>query len=196
MPIPALTIDGVLPPFIGPEGPGGSSQDMTPYLVTAEEVVSRFGRTERRREILRGWLGYRAALRAAGFVRGFQWVDGSFVEDKDPNDIDVMTFAYRPAILTDPTQRAAWVAQHANVLSRPAVKQQYEVDAFQVDLAGNPETLVTATRYYGALFSHRRGDSLWKGMLSVRLENAAEDQTALAAIPHSPVAVGTTEAAP
>ena len=34
MPVPAFTIDGVLPPFVGPTGPGGASSDMSPYEVT------------------------------------------------------------------------------------------------------------------------------------------------------------------
>ena len=37
---------------------------------------------------------YRAALRAVGFDRGFQWLDGSFVEDRVPKDLDVVSFTY------------------------------------------------------------------------------------------------------
>lgn len=195
MSIPAFTIDGILPPFVGADGPGDAPSAMTPYLVTAEEVAVRFGSTENRKNILRGWLDYRAALRAAGFVGGFQWLDGSFVEDKEPKDIDVMTFTYRPPILQDPAQRTPWIAAHGYLYDRAVVKQRFKVDAFPIDLNGHPETLVDATRYYGALFSHRRGDNLWKGMLAVRLENQADDWAAAAVITPPPVA-GIAGAAP
>lgn len=59
MPIPSFTIDGVLPPYVGPDGPGGGAEDMTPYAVSALEVVATLGLTDRRKTI--------------------QWFDGSFV---------------------------------------------------------------------------------------------------------------------
>jgi hypothetical protein len=96
MPIPAYTIDGVLPPYVGPAGPGGAAEDMSPYVMTAIEVAATFATTDERKAILRGWLRHRAALRAVGFDRGFQWLDGSFVENKNPRDLDVVTFLYRP----------------------------------------------------------------------------------------------------
>jgi len=37
------------------------------------------------------------------------------------------------------------------------------------------------------LFSHRRVDGLWKGMLQVRLENVADDLAATAALAPAPV---------
>lgn len=195
MPIPDFTIDGILPPFVGPDGPGASSNIMTPYRATAEEVVVRFGGTVRRNEILRGWLDHRAALRAAGVARGFQWVDGSFVEDKEPNDIDVLTYFHRPAGFAALADFRTWVTTNARLLNRAFVKQTYKVDFFPFDLQGSPEALVEATRYYGALFSHRRDSNLWKGMLSVRLEDPADDAAALAAIT-PPAAAGVVGAAP
>lgn len=182
MPIPAFTIDGVLPPFVGPTGPGGARQDMTPYLTTAQEVVTTFGSSERRRNILLGWLNFRSHLRAAGVVRGFQWLDGSFVEDKEPKDIDVMTFFYRPLALQDLAQRPAWLRAYGHLLNRVVVKVMFDVDSMVLDLNGSPEALVDSTRYYGSLFSHQRGTDIWKGMLAVRLEDQADDQAALAAI--------------
>ena len=195
MPIPPHTIDGILPPFVGRLGPGDNAEHMTPYAVTAEEVAARFGTSERRHDILKGWLDYRAALRGAGFVAGFQWLDGSFVEDKVPNDIDVVTFARRPPALGDPAQRAVWIATHGYLYKRPLIKWLFKVDAFPIDLDGNSETLVEAARYFGGLFSHRRGDGLWKGMLSVRLEDPLDDQAALAVIT-PPLTAGAPGAGP
>ena len=48
MPIPAFTIDGVLPPYVGPDGPGGAAEDLSPYAVTAMEVVTTLGLTRER----------------------------------------------------------------------------------------------------------------------------------------------------
>lgn len=92
MPIPPFTIDGVLPPYVGPSGPGGAFEDLSPYEVSATEVVATLGATQNRQDILRNWLAHRGLLRDAGIQRGFQWLDGSFLEQKEPNDLDVVSF--------------------------------------------------------------------------------------------------------
>ena len=74
---------------------------MSPYAATALEVVTTFGDSPERQVILRGWLAHRAAMREAGFRKGFQWLDGSFVEDKQPRDLDIVTFLYRPTGVRD-----------------------------------------------------------------------------------------------
>lgn len=182
MPIPGFTIDGVIPPFIGPHGPGGLAQDMTPYVASALEVVHTLGGSDRRRAILTGWLGYRAQLRAAGVTHGFQWLDGSFVEQKEPNDLDVVTFFRRPAYAQSDNDLQAWVQANIRLFDKRDIKARYLLDAFPVDLNGDPETLVGTSRYWIGLFSHRRVDGLWKGMLQVRLEDAADDTAALATL--------------
>jgi hypothetical protein len=89
MPLPDFNIDGVLPPFMGANGPGGHLEDLSPYKVSVLDVAQGLSSTDARKSILRGWLLHRRALRAIGFDKGFQWVDGSFVErDKEPKDID------------------------------------------------------------------------------------------------------------
>ena len=70
------------------------SLELSPYVVTALEVVTSLGTSEARKTILRGWLLHRATLRAVGLDRGFQWLDGSFVEDKVLKDLDVVSFTY------------------------------------------------------------------------------------------------------
>lgn len=180
MPIPPFSIDGVLPPYVGPQGPGGRVEDMSPYVVTALEVASTLGGTKERKNILRGWLKHRAALRALGFQRGFQWLDGSFVEAKEPKDLDVVTFLFRPPGIYDVTDLVALMTANAHLFQRFSVKASYALDAFFIDLDGSPETIVNASRYLLGLFSHRRGDDLWKGMLQVRLENTADDGAASA----------------
>jgi hypothetical protein len=187
MPIPAYTIDAVLPPYVGPLGPGGASEDMSPYSVTAVEVAVTLGSTDQRRAILRNWLRHRAALRAIGFDRGFQWLDGSFVENKDPKDLDVVAFLYRPPNTHDVAALKALVFANLPLFDRNEVKAAFDLDLFVVDLDGSAETLVNMARYFLGLFSHRRGDDLWKGMLQVRLEDIADDTAASAALgPETP----------
>lgn len=182
MPIPSFTIDGILPPYVGPNGPGGASEDLSPYVVTAVEVAATLGRTNERREILRKWLQHRAALRAIGFDRGFQWLDGSFVEQKEPRDLDVVTFVNRPPGIQDATTLFGLMRANLNLFGRTQVKAAFSLDFFAVDLDGSPEALVNLTRYWLGLFSHRRGDDLWKGMLQVRMEDEDDDTAALATL--------------
>jgi len=166
---------------------------MSPYVVTAQEVVARLGHTDERRAILRGWLEHRAALRAVGFDRGLQWVDGSFVEVKIPGDIDVVGFFHRPAALRTAVALDNFMDGRPDLFDRSYVKPRYRVDYFPVDLNGRPETLVNLTRYWMGLFSHRRADGLWKGMLQVRVEDVADDAAALVTLgpaPAAPVVAG------
>jgi hypothetical protein len=179
MPLPDFNIDGVLPPFVGADGPGGHFEDLSPYEVTVLDVVQGLSFTEGRKSILRGWLLHRAALRAIGFNRGFQWVDGSMVErNKEPKDIDVVMFFRRPLAATTPTALARHLQANLPVFSRAQVKAVFRIDFMPVDLEGTPETLVNLTRYFTGLFSHRRTDFLWKGMLQVPMDGSG-DQAAL-----------------
>lgn len=140
------------------------------------EVATRFGGSETRRAILRGLLEYRAAVRAAGFVRGFQWLDGSFLEDvelvrrRPPADVDLVTFAQRPKNYSDAEWRE-FVSLHASLFDPQEAKSRYRCDAYFVDLSLKPELLVSYTRYWFGLFSHQRATNLWKGMLEVPLDS-------------------------
>jgi hypothetical protein len=95
--IPAFNHSHALPPF---EGERMTSAHSSPYVITSSELVRRFSFSAPRCLILDGLIRYRAELRALGFVGGFQWLDGSFVEDiegreaRPPHDIDVVTFAH------------------------------------------------------------------------------------------------------
>lgn len=190
MPIPGFTIEGILPPYVGPGGPGGAPEDLSPYIVTATEVAATLAQTDARKVILRGWLDHRAALRAIGFTHGFQWLDGSFVEEKDPRDLDVVTFLYRPTGIQDRDELARLMRANLNLFGRPQVKAAYSLDFFPIDLDGSAEALVSLTRYWLGLFSHRRGDDLWKGMLQVRLEDEDDDRAALAELEADAAALG------
>lgn len=173
MPIPDFTIDGIIPPFSG-IGPGGDPSSMSPYEADPLEIVLRFGTSEKRREILGKWLDHRTALRGIGFETGFQWLDGSFLEEKEPNDLDIVSFVYPPAGLTTEEQLTSFWNSNLGLLERNRVKSDFLLDAFFLDLSGNPEALVSLARYYLQLFSHQRESYLWKGMVQVPLEGAKD----------------------
>jgi hypothetical protein len=160
---------------------------MAPYVTSALEVATTLGVTEGRKRILRGWLLHRTALRQIGFDRGFQWLDGSFVESKEPRDLDVVSFLYRPRGMQGLSNFTNHIQTNSALLfDRPRIKAEFHVDFLPVDLEGSPEGIVNQTRYWVGLFSHRRGDDLWKGMLQTRLEDVADDAAAAAALGPEP----------
>ena len=93
VPIPTWTAEGVLPPI---DAVAATSANRAPYPVSLYDLVVRFGTSLARCEILRGFLSHRAALHANGYRAGFQWLDGSFMEDiegleaRTPKDMDVV----------------------------------------------------------------------------------------------------------
>ena len=169
-PIPAWNSAGYLPPWTtGPTTLGGRS----PYRSTLLEFVSRFAITDARILICHGLIKYRAELRQLG-VQGFQWLDGSFVEDVEnfrlqkpqPADIDVVTFANFEQHHRVPLEQL-----------RNRSKEQHHVDGYFVSLSEPDAVIVEWTAYWFGLFSHRRADSAWKGMIQVDL--GASDQDAV-----------------
>jgi hypothetical protein len=173
----------VLPPHLGNHATDRAS--MSPYLCNSMELCTKLGTTDERRQILLGFFELRDALRQLGMISGFQWLEGSFTQNVEkppgraPNDIDVVTF-YPP--ITLPTNLTPPIATLLPVLgNRDATKQRFRVDHILVPLASTPDRLADArrlvddVRYWFGLFSHRRSDDVWKGMLQLPLDTAAED---------------------
>jgi hypothetical protein len=162
---------GILPP-INQAAP--TSIDRSPYLVSLTDLALRFATTPDRKAILVGLLSFRSALHSAGFTKGFQWLDGSFVEDvetiarRGPHDIDVVTFFHLP-----PGRTAQDMIQtHPRLFSPRDTKADYRVDAHFVQLNGNsPEPLVSQSAYWYSLWSHRRNGQ-WKGYLEIDLSSS------------------------
>ena len=122
----------------------------------------------------------RRGLRTLGYAQGFQWLDGSFMEDVEtqatraPRDIDVVSFLTRPQL-----QPAQMDPTLLRVLSnRAATKARFHVDHYIVPLDASGISIVEQTRYWCGLFSHRRLDNVWKGMLKVEIGTQNEDDTA------------------
>ena len=109
-------------------------------------------------------------------------MDGSFVENREPNDLDVVTFLYRPQGIGDPQSFKSHVEHNSDLFDPANVRSNFDLDLFAIDLDGPPENIVEMSRYFMNLFSHRRNDYLWKGMLTVRLEDPNDDLDALAAL--------------
>ena len=170
--IPSFTPQGVLPPYVGlPTHSSGYS----PYRVALLEFVQHFATSDNRAEILKGFMSHRARLLTNG-IKGFQWLDGSFVEDiensesRPPGDVDVVTFHGRPPALVDPTAWSAFVTANMDVFNSAQSKVAYKVDAQYVDFTFGPVDVVRKTSFWCGLFSHKRVVGLWKGIVQVPLD--------------------------
>lgn len=175
MDIPKFNVLGFLPPYIG-ESPAEGEQ--APYPVALADVVDRFGGAPERRRLLTGLLNHRAELHQAGLVSGFQWIDGSFVEDKEwlqgeaPSDIDVVTFYRLPEGETQATLRAA----APDLFNREATKSRYSVDAHFLSLSQPlTEDFIEWCLYWHSLWGHRR-DGRRKGYLRVDLSDKEDGE--------------------
>jgi hypothetical protein len=172
--IPAWNALGLLPP-VDTDSP--VSFHRSPYAVSLKDVAMRFATSAERRAVLRGFLGYRQALHGLGLQSGFQWLDGSFMEDvetlekRPPRDMDVVTFLNVPEGFAPTGDLSA--LEHANA------KARFKVDAYWVEMNRlPPEQVVKHSAYWYSLWSHRRNQS-WKGFLQIDLD-PAEDSEALA----------------
>lgn len=170
--IPSWNTLGLLPP-IDPATP--ASQERSPYRVALADVVARFATSPERRQVLRGWLNFRAVLHGMGIVAGFQWLDGSFMEQvevlerRTPRDIDVVSFVRGPATFNPtPEQLAALDHDH--------VKQNFLVDSYLVEMDHlECSNLIRKAAYWYSMWSHRRNQA-WKGYLEVDLDPAFDQQ--------------------
>lgn len=169
--IPLWTSAGVLPPVDVIEP---TSQARSPYRITLTDLVLRFATSVDRCRILDGLLRYRKALHSAGLSKGFQWVDGSFLENvelirgRSPGDIDVVTFFELPSGTTE----FDLDREHPNLFDHAFVKATYFVDSYPQNLDTPPNELVWWSSYWYGVWSHQRDSLLWKGFLSIDLDIA------------------------
>lgn len=164
--IPDWNMAGVVPPVRPGEDPAGG--DRSPYRIALDGFVDRFCFNADRAEIIRGLIRLRAGLHSIGMVHGFQWINGSFlenVEDREgrfPNDVDVVTYAFLPKGQTQET----FFPRIIPYLDRDQVKSTYRVDHF---LRVLPQLEIQDVCYWYSLWSHRR-DGMWKGYAEVDLD--------------------------
>jgi hypothetical protein len=180
--IPPFTPSGALPPFLGNDP--SVHAGLSPYQTTLTKLVDRFATSPERKKILDGFLKHRAALLSLGII-GFQWLDGSFLEDietlknRPPADIDIVTFVWRPQQYVN--DQAAWdvlIQQNLGVFDPTMAKATYQTDPYFVDIIFGPQFVIQQTAYWFGLFSHQRVTSLWKGMLMLPLDTHQDDAAA------------------
>lgn len=174
--IPNWNSHGVIPPFNSIEPTG---VDRSPYIANLADVVLRFASTPKRIEILKGFLQYRAALHSVGIVAGFQWLDGSFLEEaerirnRSPKDIDVTTFWYLP----DGKTQADLAASNRQLFILGEVKRMYHTDGYMVCLSLTDkkklEFCLQQSHYWYGVWSHQRDTFRWKGF--VQIDMAPQD---------------------
>ena len=92
-----------------------------------------------------------------------------------PGDIDIVSFL-EPSSIEVTAMDAGLLASLTN---HHLSKTRFRVDHFVVILNWPGRAVVEATRYWCGLFSHRRMDGVWKGMLKVDLPTPADDAAAL-----------------
>jgi len=167
--IPDWNTSGIIPP-IRPGEPG-HSPERSPYRTSLVEIIDRFDSSPARLDILEGYLTFREGLHHAGLASGIQWLNGSFVENKEaragvaPADIDVVTFAYLPGGKSQADIRSV----NPNLFDHGHVKTTYRVDGY-FQFLGKPsqERFVRQTSYWNSMWSHTRHNE-WKGFLEVDL---------------------------
>jgi len=173
MPIPAFDHNLVLPPHLGdPRNPS----ELSPYPCTTVELCKQLGTSPERRRILELLLDFRERLTSERLTNGFQWLDGSFLEDiekrenRPPKDLDVVTIYWGYDIAFQ-QQLMAKLPEFADPM---LAKANFSLDHYPVDVSYHPETTVETSRYWISLFSHNRL-AVWKGMLRVELNTVADD---------------------
>jgi hypothetical protein len=143
-------------------------------------LCERFSYSKERIEILKGFINFRMILNQLGITIGFQWLDGSFLEDVErkeeraPRDLDLVTF-YGCISMDD---QEVIKEKFPEFFSSVLAKEKFALDHFVVDYTAHPEHTVEYTRYWIQLFSHNR-DQVWKGMLRLELNTPEIDQLAL-----------------
>lgn len=142
----------------------------SPYEVDIVSFIRMFAITPTRNKILRGFLNFRLALSQSGLIDGFQWVDGSFtenielIENRAPNDVDVVTFFSFQAGDDD----GKVIDRNQNLFNQEFVKETYLVDSYFQGLHASGARLVSSTVYWYSMWAHKR-DLSWKGFIQIPL---------------------------
>ncbi len=177
MPIPSFDHNNVIPPHLG--NPTDRSH-LSPYSCSILELCHRFSSSPERVLILKNFVLFRQRMTSLGIIYGFQWLDGSFLENievsagRPPKDLDVVTF-FGGLSHSDQISIRSTFPEFGN----PGLaKANFHLDHYLVDYTFKPEVTVEHTRYWIQLFTHNRL-GVWKGILRLPLNTPIEDQHAL-----------------
>lgn len=153
-----------------------------PIKTNIVEVVERFCTSKQRSILLRGLISYREELHNFE-LEGYQWIDGSFVTDKEnrekdsdsgkaPNDIDVLTIYKLPDGATQET-----IADRM-VFDKKYVMRKYKIDAFPIEMQTLlSENGILKLAHWVNLFSHTKVNER-KNFLHIPL-GSVDDSNAL-----------------
>lgn len=76
--IPLWNHQGIIPPI---DESNPTSPVRAPYQTDMVQIVERYATTFERCDVLEGFLSHRAQIHRMGIASGFQWLDGSFMEN-------------------------------------------------------------------------------------------------------------------
>jgi hypothetical protein len=137
-------------------------------------LVLATGFSPERKAILEGFLLFRNELKKMG-LQGFQWVDGSFVEDvenserrRPPSDVDLLTWVFLPEGL-DPEKQIEWYKRVAAWYYGLDAKANFKCDAYIAPVFPNGTSYMDDAIYWSGLFSHSKEGESWKGFFQVGL---------------------------
>lgn len=168
--IPPFDHNNVLPPYQGddPTIPGC----LSPYKSDIMEFCQYFAKTQERIAILKGFVSFRLECLKFGVQCGYQWIDGSFVENVEvsqsraPHDIDVVTMFALPDVSMQEV-----IANIFPAFVNPRLsKKLYKVDHYPCLVNEKPFGTVAIVKYWNQLFGHNRSGT-WKGMIELPLYN-------------------------
>jgi hypothetical protein len=165
--IPNFDHNNVIPPHLGNPT---LKEHLSPYPCTTLELCKTFATSKERIEILNGLLSFRERMNNLDIKQGFQWLDGSFIENievsesRAPRDLDLVTF-FGGITLEKQIQLSTEFTEFVN---SEIAKQTYKLDHYPVDYCFSPDVTVEMTRYWIQLFTHNRL-GIWKGILRLEL---------------------------
>jgi hypothetical protein len=168
--LPAWNNAGVLPP-IKPGMPGNSAE-RSPYIVDLITFVDVFSLSSDRIKLLDGFLRFRESLQKIGLTSGFQWLNGSFLENiellenRPPHDLDVVNFYNIPK---GETQNSLFL-KNADLFNHDYLKGTFFIDGYFSALDGPVDAdKIKIITYWYSMWSHRR-NKLWKGFVQIDLD--------------------------
>ena len=166
--IPPFNHNNVLPPFQG-NNPANIYKQ-SPYQCSIMEFCKHFAMSDKRKIILKGFVQFRLKCCHIGITKGFQWIDGSFIEDimasdnREPNDIDVVSFIF--GLQAIPNLIIEIKKNFREFVEPQLSKTNYHVDHYLVEADFNPITTIQAVKYWNQLFGHNL-KGIWKGMVEI-----------------------------
>lgn len=176
--IPPFDHNNVLPPYQG-SSPAKDGA-LSPYRCTILEFCQRFATSDKRISILKDFVAFRLKCHEVGIRDGFQWIDGSFIEDimaresREPNDIDVVSFVF--GFSANPYLIANVKRKLPEFLDPVLSKAHYQVDHYPLEADASPKITIEMVKYWNQLFGHNR-KGVWKGMVEIPLHDTTDEDT-------------------